>query len=372
MVVLTGTLLTYLMQDCGLSLSQAGLLASIQSAGNLVAGLLSGLVIKAIGKKLSSVLYCLMFAVGFSVFLYSSSPYLIYVCIFISGLGWGLCNNVCHLLINEEGMPSGGIYLMHSSYALGAFGGPMVLNLLLLMNFGWQSTVFIVVFMSLLLLISFFTIKNLDDDRKKQREPGKKAPIDFSFLKNKRYYICFFLYFCYGGVETCLNSWLITFLSEKGIMSLSTAQIMLSVLWLVIIFGRIIQIFLQKRIPARFLLLGQSGMMFVCITLLTFNKNELFAIILVIIIGLFMAGITPANALNAKTFMRGDGVSSGIIFAGSGLGSTLIPSIVGMLFDHVSLTMGMLSVCALLLLFTIMASANVLMLKVSAKFNGLI
>ena len=204
-------------------------------------------------------------------------------------------------------------------------------------------------------------------DEEESGDKEKSTAIDLSFLKNKRYYICFFLYFCYGGVETCINSWLITFLSEKGIMSLSTAQIMLSTLWLVIIVGRLLQIFLEKRIAARYLLLGQSAMMFACITMLTFTKSEIFAIALILIIGLFMAGITPANALNAKEFMHGEGVSSGIIFAGSGLGSTLIPYLVGALFDHVSLTMGMLSVSGLLLIFTLMAVVNTVM--VTKDFN---
>lgn len=364
MVIMTGTLLTYLMSDCGLTLSQAGLLASIQSAGNLIAGVLSGLVIKRLGRKYSSMLYCIMFAIGFSVLLYSDSVALIYVCIFISGLGWGLCNNVCHLLVNSEGMPSGGIYFMHTSYALGAFIGPMALNLLLMMNFGWRSSVWLVVISSLLLLLLFIPMKITDEE---EESPEKKEPIDLSFLKNKRYYVCFFLYFCYGGVETCINSWLITFLSGRGIMSLSTAQMMLSMLWLVIIIGRLLQIFLEKRIPARFLLLGQSGMMFVCVTLLSLTKNELFAIALIVIIGMFMAGITPANALNAREFMHGEGVSSGIIFAGSGLGSTLIPYLVGALFDHVSLTAGMISVSALLLIFTIMAFVNTTMVKKQSR-----
>jgi fucose permease len=361
MVILTGTLVTYLMQDCGLTHSQAGFLASIQAAGNLVAGLLSGLVIKRIGRKYASMLYCIMFALGFSVLLYSSSPALIYVCIFISGLGWGLCNNVCHLLVNSDGMSSGSIYFMHTSYALGAFVGPMVLNLLLMLKFGWRSSVWVVVISSLILLLLLWPT-DIPEEAPSQTT-AKKNAIDFTFLKNKRYYVCFFLYFCYGGVETCINSWLITFLSEKGIMSLSTAQIMLSMLWMVIIVGRLLQIFLEKRIPARYLLLGQSALMLLCITLLALTKSEPFAIALILIIGLFMAGITPANALNAKEFMHGEGVSSGIIFAGNGLGGTLIPFVVGLLFDHISLTAGMLSLSALLLVFTGMAFANTVILK---------
>lgn len=365
MVIMTGTLLTYLMSDCGLTFSQAGLLASIQSAGNLAAGVLSGLVIKRLGRKYSSMLYCAMFAAGFSVLLYSDSVALIYVCIFISGLGWGLCNNVCHLLVNAENMPSGGIYFMHTSYALGAFIGPMALNLLLMLKFGWRSSVWVVIISSVILLLLFIPMQITEEE---ETEPSKrKGSIDFSFLKNKRYYVCFFLYFCYGGVETCINSWLITFLSERGIMSLSTAQIMLSMLWMVIIVGRLLQIFLEKRIAARYLLLGQSAMMFACVTLLALTKSEPFAIALIFIIGLFMAGITPANALNAKEFMHGEGVSSGIIFAGSGLGSTLIPYLVGALFDHISLTAGMLSVSALLLIFTAMAFTNTIMIKKDSK-----
>ncbi len=365
MVILTGTLLTYLMSDLGLSMTQAGLLASIQSAGNLIAGLISGIIIGQIGRRRSSMLYCLMFALGFSVLLYTDNVVLIYVCIFISGLGWGLCNNVCHLIVNAEGMPGGGIYFMHTSYAVGAFIGPMLLNLLMLLHFGWQSSVWVVVLASIVLFFLFLPMEIPEEEpAPTSNKSTKKAALDFSFLKIKRYYVCFLMYFCYGGVETCINSWLITFLSEKGIMSLSTAQIMLSMLWMVIIIGRLLQIFLEKRVPARFLLLAQSFMMFLCVSILAVTGSQVVAIILIFVIGLFMAGITPANALNAKEFMHGEGVSSGIIFAGSGLGSTLIPYLVGSLFENVSLTAGMLSVSALLLVFTCMALVN---LRMTAK-----
>lgn len=365
MVILTGTLITYLMSDLGLSHTQAGLLASIQSAGNLIAGLLSGIVIGRLGRRYSSMLYCVMFALGFSVLLYSDSVALIYVCIFISGLGWGLCNNVCHLIVNADGMPESGIYFMHTSYAVGAFLGPMLLNLLFLLNFGWQSSVWTVVISSIIIFFLFLPMQVPEEkEEPSPEEPTKKAAPVFCFLKNRRYYVCFFMYFCYGGVETCINAWLITFLSEKGIMSLSSAQIMLSMLWMVIIAGRLLQIFLEKRVPARILLLAQSLMMFICVTLLALTGSEVIAFILIFVIGLFMAGITPANALNAKEFMHGEGLSSGIIFAGSGLGSTLIPYLVGSLFENVSLTAGMLSVSALLLIFTCMALIN---LRMTAK-----
>ena len=394
MVVLTSSLLTYFRSDLKLSYEQAGYLVSIEAAGNLIAGLLSGLLIRKIGRQKACMTFCLMFAAGFSVLLYARSIYLIYPLIFLCGLGWGLCNNVCHLLVNQEGMKNGSVYVLHTSYAVGAFVAPMILILCNRLQLGWRSTVWTVVVLSLVLFVCFLTTAidahAIDIDvQKSDRTPSAVPEVEknqissesgrdaadalmhagkqaLPFWKNPRFYMCFGLYFCYGGAETSINSWLITFLKEREIMGEEMAETMLSVLWLVIIFGRLLAILLAKKFSPKQLLVAQSSMMMLVILGLTFNTSTAIAVIIVVLIGAFMAGMTPANAGNAREFMTGDGLSSGIIFAGNGLGAVALPTIVGSLFGKLGLIEGMLAIVVLMALFTGLTVVNAILANRSA------
>lgn len=371
MVMLTSSLLTYFMSDLGLSYEQAGYLVSIEAAGNLVAGLLSGLLIKAVGRKWACAGFCLAFAIGFSVLLYGSGIYLFYPMIFLCGLGWGVCNNVCHLLVNQDGMKNGSVYVLHTSYAVGAFVAPLILILCNRTNLGWRSTVWTVVVLSLVLLVCFLTTAM--EDHARAAAPVEAAAdvsrptATLTFFRDPRFYLCFGLYFCYGGAETSINSWLITFLKDRNIMGEEMAQTMLSALWLVIIFGRLLMILVAKKVSAQTLLIVQAALMMLVILGLAFNTALVPAIILVVLIGVFMAGMTPANAGNAKNYMTGDGLSSGIIFAGNGLGAAALPSVVGLLFGKCGLIAGMMAIVALMAFFTALTVVNAFLYKKEQK-----
>lgn len=367
MALMTGTLLSYFV-DSGLSYTQAGLITAIQSAGNLIMGLLSGFFIHKLGRKYASVFYCLCFAAGFSCILFGNSILVLYPLIFISGLGWGLCNNVCHLLASDQPQHT---VLLHTSYAVGAATAPLLVRLTLFLELNWRTCAWIVIFPSLLLGILFLfqdfgseTASDTTENTQTTKKNDKKA-MDFSFFKAKRFYICFFLYFFYNGVEACINSWLITYLSE--LLSLQTAQTMLSLLWVFIIFFRLISIALLRVFQRQILLIGQLVLFALCITLLTFTGSAPLAIVLTACVGIFMGGITPVIAINCQEFIQGEGFASGILFSGGGLGATLLPAIVGSLTDAFTIQEGMYFVTIACILLVCIGFGNLMLLKKRKK-----
>ena len=57
LAVMTGTIITYLVRDYGISRAAAGRMVAAQSVGNLIMVLLSGFIIQLIGRKKSLLLF---------------------------------------------------------------------------------------------------------------------------------------------------------------------------------------------------------------------------------------------------------------------------------------------------------------------------
>ena len=61
LAVMTGTIITYLVRDYGISQAAAGRMVAAQSVGNLIMVLLSGFIIQLIGRKKELVVINLVF-----------------------------------------------------------------------------------------------------------------------------------------------------------------------------------------------------------------------------------------------------------------------------------------------------------------------
>lgn len=361
--VMTGAILIYLIEDYGLNYSEAGLLVTVQSIGNLIVVLLSGFIIYKIGRRNSMLLFSAAFAVGFGGIVFTDSIFILYLLFTISGIGWGICNNIIHILVTEasEGN-STGITVLHSSYAVGSFVGPLIVSGVLSLGLTWKAAVLSVAILSLVLFLRFLCIPLYDTQKEEKNEGNNKESL-FSFFKETRYYVCLLLYLTYIGVEASLNTWLITFLEKTGIMSLEKAQFMFSIFWFIVIFSRLFNTVLSKYIKRDKLLSMQVLSMLIVLICLIFNRNEWLAVILIPLLGLTIAGISPSNAANAREYISGAGVASGFIFAGGSLGSALVTFLVGYFAERANIFKGMLIPVIFLMIFFLLTLLNQKLLK---------
>lgn len=103
LAVMTGTIITYLVRDYGISQAAAGRMVAAQSVGNLIMVLLSGFIIQLIGRKKSLLLFPILFAVGFGGVAFVNNEFALYILMVLTGLGWGLCNNILNIIMMESG-----------------------------------------------------------------------------------------------------------------------------------------------------------------------------------------------------------------------------------------------------------------------------
>ena len=362
-VLMTGSILTYLMADYDLSFNQVGLLVSMQAMGNLLTGLFSGVIIHFLGRKKAMLSISILFTVGFGGIIFTSSPYVLFALLFLTGAGWAINNNLINVLVSEgTGGDSGYSNILHMSFAIGAFISPLMISAFSAWGINWRVAVGLVSLGAASLILVFLRlpveeVETVEDDQ----QSGMK--LSFDFLKDPKYFLYMAIFFCYVGAEIGLNSWLITYLVQQGLMEIDKAPLMLSALWVAIIFGRIVVAYISKFIRKDLLLAGISISMFVFIALFLLNKDPKYTFILMVAIGLSMAGIYPTTVANASYILTGAGLASGVLFAGGGLGASVVPYIAGAIAENNGILAGLISTLVVVFILVVLSLVNVVASK---------
>ncbi len=360
LALMTGAILAYLMEDYGLTYNQGGLLISMQAIGILLAVLFSGVIVHFLGRRITLVSVGILFSIGFGGLILTSSPILLFVFIFLTGIGWGINSNLLNVLVSEatDG-DSGYINILHMSFAVGAFMAPIMISLFRGQEISWKVPVALVALASISVALLFLKIP-IEEPVKQQKV---KINFSFDFLKDPKYMIYLMIFFCYVGAETGLNAWLISYLVQQNLMAADKAPLMLSVLWAAIIIGRMTVAYVSRYIRKDLLLAGISISAFVFISLFLLNKDPNLTMILVIAIGLSLAGIYPTNVSNASYILTGTAMATGILFAGGALGASVVPYLAGAIAEKNGILAGLISTLVVVFVMVILTIINVILIQ---------
>ena len=117
-----------LQERYGFAYGMTGTLLSLMSVGNLLAGLLMGMLPSALGMKRSVLLLTIGYAVGYAVMGLTSAVVLLAAAFFVVGIAKGSVINTCTILVsNHSADRTRGMNLMHSCYACGALLCPFLI-----------------------------------------------------------------------------------------------------------------------------------------------------------------------------------------------------------------------------------------------------
>ncbi|MCE5344368.1 MAG: MFS transporter [Eubacteriales bacterium] len=209
--LMMGSILPDMKVSYGLTDTQAGLMLSGHSAGNLAACFLSGLVPLWLGRRKSIVLLSALAATGFTMMLVSGNLIWLVAAFAFTGMGRGSVSNFNNATVNRvtDGSPTAS-NLLHSFFAVGAISAPLVF-LLFSRIAGWRAAVGAIILLGVLVSLSFSRVR-LKNDRPDRADRAQKS---LAFLRNRTYLILSAMMFFYLCAEYAINGWLVTYLQSK-------------------------------------------------------------------------------------------------------------------------------------------------------------
>lgn len=331
-----GALLPYIRDNYALNYAFAGLLVSLHSVGNLCSSFIAGILPLFVGRRKSIMLFSACYALSFLMVVLTGQPLVLAVAFFMTGLARGAVSNFNNTEVNMLAPGQGwALNALHASFAIGAFLAPMLVLLCAQVLNNWK--------LMCMLLIAFgvaefliFTFMPLTVNELK----GKDKSRDMGFLHRKEFWLTIGVLFFYLCAEQGVIGWMVTYFKDTGIMSAGYAQTMASVLWVLILFGRLTAAWLcTKMAPGRLLVAMTTGM--VAFFLVVLMGRSLPVITLGIAgFGFSMAGVYPTRVSMVGDLMKEYPMAWSVILPTASLGSILMPSIVGAVAESAGLYMG--------------------------------
>ena len=343
MTMMQGSVLPDMKTAYHLTDTQGGLMLAGHSAGNLAACLLSGLVPLLLGRRRGIALLSLSASLGYGMMLLSGNPIWMVAAFGLGGMGRGSISNFNNGTVSRVtgGSPAAS-NLLHSMFAIGAIAAPLVF--LLCSRIGsWRLAVGATALLGAAVSLAFTRLPLVDD----RPDKTDKAQRSLAFLRNPAYLVFGGMMFFYLCAEYSINGWLVTYLQSKppllaqfaiaggsGNGALQTfSQTMATLLWGVMLAGRLLSALLSRRVPQKLLmLLGSVGVLVFFVLLL---QGESVATVTgaVVGLGLCLSGICPMIYSDASTITNRYPLgTSGILAIGS-VGAIIMPALVGMVAD---------------------------------------
>lgn len=365
LAMLLGSMMPDLQAAYHINNTMKGLLISAHSAGNLIAGFISGLVPLWLGRKRSIMVLSSLAFIGYAMTLVTGWPVWLFVAFLMVGMGRGSVTNFDNYMSNKltHGSPVS-TNLLHASFAVGAILLPMAF-LLLRNAISWQAGVLLVVFLGIVEILLWNTMK-LDDDHPSRSD---KKNSTMSFLKNPSFLILAGMMFCYLCSEYTLNGWLVTYIQSKEslLAGLEAAQLtmtafsqtMATLLWSVMLVGRLSCAWLSGRFSQKKLMLISSLGMVIFFFCLLQAKTISMVSFSVAGLGLCMAGICPMIYSDAAIFTNTYPMAISTLLAIGSIGAIIMPTVVGTLAENFSFTAGMGAILVMVVLLLIFAFLNV-------------
>ena len=334
---LTGAILPDMQAEYNLSYFIRGLLLSFQQFGNLSAMLLAGVLPFIIGRKKCTLILSSGIVLGIIMFILSSNPIVLIIAFALTGVGRGTLSNTSNVVVSTiTNNSSAGLNILHASFALGALLSPIVAALL---GSNWKISSLI---FAILMAISIFFINNsILSNEKEKRVVGEKN----QFYKDIDFYLVTFTLFFYLCSEASLMGWMVTYFSETGLLNPSKAKIMQSLIWIMILVGRLFSASISRKLKNKMILVLFLGFGFtIFFYIMMCVKSEIIMIISLLCVGLSMSGIYPTTISTQNPKYNSDTIATGACMALATVGGVLWPNIIGLIAERRDLKGAMLSI----------------------------
>ena len=339
-VILIGSILPMMKEEYGFSYQISGFLISAHSVGNMAAGLFAGLIPLTIGLKRSLMVLNPLTFIGFALTLVTGNPYVLIVALLLTGLGRGSVSNYNnHAVSALSGGSSAPLNALHGFFAIGAVTAPFLALICsrLFGNSGWRAALYVVIALGVVSIITSGFMKMDSISYEKSERSGNS----FGFLKEKLFWHTIFIMFFYLCVEASIMGWMVTYYTDSGVVQESSAQLLTSLLWIVILLGRFGCSALGGRMSSAKLIRMLSTGIVVFLVVLVMSRSLVPMLIGTIGLVLSLSGMYGTTVSNAGDVFGRYPLAMSIFITLTNPGSIITPSIVGAVAESTGIRFGM-------------------------------
>ena len=354
-----GSLLPFIRDARGLDYAFCGLIVSLHSVGNLVSSFVAGALPMVIGRKKSIMLFEIFFPLAFLIILFGKSNFLLAFAFFATGLARGASSNYCNTKINSiaTGM-AWALNGLHAMFAVGAFVFPLILMLITReSSMMWVYACGFLVVLGLITCTMYMMIPEDDDKPQKESQTAEKTKAAaakradaFGFFREPLFYICTGTLFFYLCAEQGVIGWMITYFKDTGLLQPDLAQVTASILWVMILCGRLLTAYLSTRINKENLLPVMGFGIVAFFIVLIASRSTGLIVFGIMGFGFSMSGIYATTVSFAGNLIKKYSLAWSFILTTASLGSIIMPSIVGIIAENVSIALGMASIAVVLVI----------------------
>ena len=333
MTTVLGAILPSLSEEYGLSYTLQGSLLSFHQIGNLIAVYIAGFLPYAIGRKMSTLLGASGIILGLVFMTLYGNPFFLIFAFLLTGIGRGTMSNMTNVVVGQSaGNKAGGLNLLHACFAVGAFASPLIA--IAAGDSMWKIPCWIISGLMLIALISI------------------------GFWLNT---MIMFFYLC---AEASLTGWLVTYFIDSGIFPQSIATSMQSILWVMILIGRLVCASISNRMNKSVLILILGIIMTAFFSVMVNASVPALAVIGVFGVGVSMSGIYPTTLSTMPADYNSSTVATGTCIAVATVGAILMPLVIGTVAESAGIASGItLIALALICMLALMTVKLVLTLK---------
>ena len=339
-----GSLLPFVKEARGLDYVFSGMLVSLHSVGNLLSSFTAGVLPVYLGRKKSILLFESLFVIAFAL--------LLILAFLLTGLARGAASNFNNKTINQ--LAPGQAWMingLHAMFAIGAFLFPLLLTALTSVKTdNWIYACYFMLAMGVLAWILYYLIPVEGEEVVKSVEKQKEKPkADYGFFKEPMFWLCTSILFFYLCAEQGVIGWLITYFKDSGFLSASLSQVMASVLWIMILAGRLSAAWLSTKMKKENLLVMMGVGFVIFFFILLFGRSTGIIVLGIMGFGYSMAGIYPTTVSFTGQLIQKYQLSWSFILTIASFGSILMPSVIGKIAEQAGIVYGMSSIVVVIL-----------------------
>lgn len=343
----TGVVVTILQEAYGFAYGMTGTLLSLMSIGNLISGFAAGVFPGKIGMKKTAGILTAGYCVGYLLMGVTGALAVLAAAFFLVGVAKGTTINMCTILVgNHSKNRTRGMNIMHGCYAFGALLCPFLIAAAL--GAGQWVPMYLLAACGAGLWLLFLAVPMEEGGGK------EKQKTDWSFLKNRKFWLLTGLIFCQNAAETSVTGWMVTYFKDSGIISGTLSTYTVTVMWGATLIARMLIAFV---LPLKDVYGAMIKMSLGCIlfyALLMTAGTQTMAIVLLFAFAFTMAGMNPTAVACAGRMTNV--TTMGVMLPAASAGAIVMPWLIGIIAEHLGLTAGMASnvvPCAGMLLFSI-------------------